>query len=623
MAGRLLSAFETCLDLRGNPVSGAALRVTRAGTTDLATLFRDGALTVPMTNPTSGVDLSNAAGRVPSIFCADGIYDVEAIYPVPVASEAPAKQLGVEISSAVVANGNSIQGVAGLRAYDWGASRPTQITIPYLQVQGDGGGDFAWDALATNNDDGRWIIKEAATAVGRWKRKNIGDFKQRPRARSGFENAASMIGRQCTMTRASNQAVADNLASNVIWDTTSYDDISGVYSSSNPERLTIPTHLDGAKVVVSACMTFAANATGTRAVEIQFNGATSANGARQSSANAGTQQTSITVSTRPIRAQAGNYFNVTAFQNSGAALDVVTAGGQLTFTIEVVRNPPSVRNQNGLVLQGSYQNLAPTPAAFGAALAQCSVVLLSHPPFTVNDTIFPVATGPSGCLDTPYDGWAEAVRVARGINPSIVIAGYVSAGADAPINTTCGYTHPPGTPWTAAGVPNVTAWIGKWAALPEDVRPNMIFFDLVVDKSNGGWISPTVRDDCYAAARAAGFGIAVNTTNSSFINVAFGAQGLSAGDIIVIEGFDIAAGAGIGAATDAAMLEARKYRARGVTVYALATSAWGVAPTLTERINAIARFNSWAEEGDTLSVQSADLGLTRLVIDVPVFGVQL
>lgn len=56
---------------------GATLTVYTAGTTTPAAIWRDAALTVAMSNPTTGADKSNASGRFPQVYAAEGaIFDI-------------------------------------------------------------------------------------------------------------------------------------------------------------------------------------------------------------------------------------------------------------------------------------------------------------------------------------------------------------------------------------------------------------------------------------------------------------------------------------------------------------------------------------------------------------------
>lgn len=61
-------------DSNGDPLAGATLTIYDAGTTNLASIYRDAALTTPMTNPTSSADVSDAAGWFPQVFTAEGVF---------------------------------------------------------------------------------------------------------------------------------------------------------------------------------------------------------------------------------------------------------------------------------------------------------------------------------------------------------------------------------------------------------------------------------------------------------------------------------------------------------------------------------------------------------------------
>lgn len=63
---------------------------------------------------------------------------------------------------------SGIANITALRAITWPSGRPTFITLLASWNAGDGGGEFRWDAASTATDNGGTIIKEAATATGRW-----------------------------------------------------------------------------------------------------------------------------------------------------------------------------------------------------------------------------------------------------------------------------------------------------------------------------------------------------------------------------------------------------------------------------------------------------------------------
>lgn len=65
------------LDSSGNPIVGATLTVKDAGTSTLSSIYRDNGLTTPMTNPSSGADVSDAGGWFPQIFATEGaLFDI-------------------------------------------------------------------------------------------------------------------------------------------------------------------------------------------------------------------------------------------------------------------------------------------------------------------------------------------------------------------------------------------------------------------------------------------------------------------------------------------------------------------------------------------------------------------
>lgn len=64
-------------DANGVPLVGATLTIYTAGTTTPALVYRDSGMAVPMTNPTSGADVSDSGGYFPQIFAIEGLlFDV-------------------------------------------------------------------------------------------------------------------------------------------------------------------------------------------------------------------------------------------------------------------------------------------------------------------------------------------------------------------------------------------------------------------------------------------------------------------------------------------------------------------------------------------------------------------
>lgn len=70
--------FVKVLDSNGVPIVGAVLHVYEVGTTTNRAIYSDAALTVPLTNPLSGVQASNSSGDFPRFYMAAGLYKLRA-----------------------------------------------------------------------------------------------------------------------------------------------------------------------------------------------------------------------------------------------------------------------------------------------------------------------------------------------------------------------------------------------------------------------------------------------------------------------------------------------------------------------------------------------------------------
>lgn len=78
MAVSGIAPFVKVLDSNGDPIVGAVLKVYEATTTTPRAIYSDAALTVPMSNPLSGGNASNASGDFPRFYMAAGIYKLRA-----------------------------------------------------------------------------------------------------------------------------------------------------------------------------------------------------------------------------------------------------------------------------------------------------------------------------------------------------------------------------------------------------------------------------------------------------------------------------------------------------------------------------------------------------------------
>lgn len=78
MAVNGLAPFVKVLDSNGNPIVGAVLHVYEVGSTTNRAIYSDSGLTIPLTNPLSGTNASNASGDFPRFYMAAGVYKLRA-----------------------------------------------------------------------------------------------------------------------------------------------------------------------------------------------------------------------------------------------------------------------------------------------------------------------------------------------------------------------------------------------------------------------------------------------------------------------------------------------------------------------------------------------------------------
>lgn len=78
MAVSGLAPFVKVLDTNGAPIVGAVLKVYQAGTTSYLAIYSDANLTVPLSNPLTGTNASNASGDFPRFYLAQGTYKLRA-----------------------------------------------------------------------------------------------------------------------------------------------------------------------------------------------------------------------------------------------------------------------------------------------------------------------------------------------------------------------------------------------------------------------------------------------------------------------------------------------------------------------------------------------------------------
>jgi len=132
---------------------------------------------------------------------------------------------------------------------------------------------------------------------------------------------------RCRVYQSTAQSIPDAAWTSITFDAENYDVKELHDTATNPERITIPPDAGGT-YVVTAQVIYAANSTGYRAIRILLNGTTVL--AYGSITNpSGTYTVSVPISTIE-QLNAGDYIEVQAYQNSGAALDTV-AGRQNVY----------------------------------------------------------------------------------------------------------------------------------------------------------------------------------------------------------------------------------------------------------------------------------------------------
>jgi hypothetical protein len=79
MTAHITKPFINVQDSNGVPIVGAKLYVYDVGTTDLADIWSDDALSVSVPNPLSGANASDASGNFPRVYLASGTYKLRAV----------------------------------------------------------------------------------------------------------------------------------------------------------------------------------------------------------------------------------------------------------------------------------------------------------------------------------------------------------------------------------------------------------------------------------------------------------------------------------------------------------------------------------------------------------------
>lgn len=93
-------------------------------------------------------------------------------------------------------------GVAALRAATWSLGRPAMVDLVSNWTVGDGPRSYRWDAASTASDNGGSIIKETATAIGRWIENSGNVFVTLEQFGGGIAKTAAQNNAAFTLARA-------------------------------------------------------------------------------------------------------------------------------------------------------------------------------------------------------------------------------------------------------------------------------------------------------------------------------------------------------------------------------------------------------------------------------------
>ncbi len=122
--------------------------------------------------------------------------------------------------------------------------------------------------------------------------------------------------------RASDQTITDSTWTPILWTSEDWDTANGASStfhnnSSNQERLTVPSGLDGYYAIASNIV-WDTNTAGRRALRILQNGATNIAVTRESAVSGGSTGSGMFIG-RTFLLAAGDYVQIDAYQDSGGS----------------------------------------------------------------------------------------------------------------------------------------------------------------------------------------------------------------------------------------------------------------------------------------------------------------
>jgi hypothetical protein len=134
---------------------------------------------------------------------------------------------------------------------------------------------------------------------------------------------------RCRLYRDGVQAIADTTWTAVAWPAASeYEDTDGLHGSTNTSRVTVNK---AGLWLVSGIVSFTANATGWRGLEIMVNGAPVVIGPTLPAVSAGTH---ARLSFSQVLSLAANdYVEIFVYQSSGGSLDLLGEATGMKFTV--------------------------------------------------------------------------------------------------------------------------------------------------------------------------------------------------------------------------------------------------------------------------------------------------
>lgn len=135
---------------------------------------------------------------------------------------------------------------------------------------------------------------------------------------------------------SANQSIPNSSSTAINFDAETYDTDSIHDNVTNNSRLTVPTGWSWVRL--NFCTEVEANVGGVRAIGITKNGSAAIAGTPHviEAANNGSISARLAGTTAILGVTAGDYFQVSLFQNSGGALNALSANNRTWFSMELI-----------------------------------------------------------------------------------------------------------------------------------------------------------------------------------------------------------------------------------------------------------------------------------------------